>query len=352
MILKYYYAKKNGIELVIFNKYTIDTNGNVVNKETGSILSIQKNQAGYNNVYVQDDSKKSRNIRVARAMASTFHGPPPSPKHTADHKDKNPNNDTMDNIRWLCKKGQRNNQDRSETHKSALVVVKDGEEKTAQEWEDYLKGEKNSFGRNYTKDTIKIYARNKQFGFSYKEYPNLSDEVWKEIEDSENSNGRWEISNMNRVKYITKYAENALSGDRLGLNNEYPEITINGKHWKCHILAFMTFFPDEYATKKPEEIILHENDDRSDFRPHKLRLGTQSQNMKDAYGNGKHDGTKSAQVKCASYVNGVLEKEHVSKREAAKYLTSIGYDKATDKAIDRSLSGDRKSAYGRTWKRI
>ena len=57
-------------------------------------------------------------------------------------------------------------------------------------------------------------------------------------------------------------------------------------------------------------------------------------------------------MKCASYVNGVLEKEHVSKREAAKYLKSIGYDKASDKAIDRSLSGDRKSAYKRTWKRI
>ena len=261
-------------------------------------------------------------------------------------------NDTLNNIRWLCKSGQRDNQDRPETLKTSFIVVKDGLEKTANVWVEYLKGESNTFGREYTTGMIKQYAHKKQHGFAYKEYPDLLGEVWKEIIGSENAQGRWEISNMNRVKYITERAENVLSGEGLGLLNGYPSICINGKRWLCHILSFKTFFPDEYAAKKTNELILHEDDDRLDFRPYKLRLGTQTHNAIDAHDNGKHDGTKTARMKCASYIVGVFEKEHASQGDAVKYLKSIGVEKAREGNISMTLSGDRKTAYGRTWKKI
>jgi hypothetical protein len=277
-------------------------------------------------------------------------------KHTADHIDQNQQNDTIVNIRWLCKTGQSKNRIVSKEYKSSFIIVKDGVEKTVKEWVDSLKNEKNPFGREYTLAMIRKYAQKKQLGFSYKNYPNLTGEVWEEIEGSDNKLGCWKISNMCRVKYITKYAENVLSEGRLGLDKGYPTISINGKHYYCHILSFMTFFPKEYATKKSHEIVLHEDDDKTDFRPHKLRLGTQSDNITDAYNNGCYNGTKSARTRCASYISGIFEKEYDSQTDAVKYLISKGFDKAARRGIRFALAalhdGQDIIRYGRTWKLV
>ena len=250
----------------------------------------------------------------------------------------------------MCKSGQSKNQNRPETYKSAFIVVKDGEENTIGGWARCLKSDKNPFGREYTTNMINHYAQRKQFGFSFKEYPDLLDEIWKEVPGSQSSKGHWKISNMNRMKYITKHAENVLSEERLWLNNGYPAIKFNGKQQYCHILSFMTFFPEEYDNKKSNEIVLHEHDDKIDFRPHKLRIGTHSQNRTDAHNNGKHDGTKTMRMRCVSYIKGVFEKEYESQTDAMKYLKTIGFDKAYSAKIGMVLEGTRKTAYGRTWK--
>jgi len=320
-------------------------------------LRPKTNEEGYHIVGVRDASGKKHGILIGRAIASTFIGPPPTKAHTADHKDKNRANDTLENIRWLCKRGQRINQERLDTQKNAFLVDRDGEEKTLKEWADYFNSndEKNHMGREYTLAMIQQYAQKRQHGFSYKEYPDLPGEVWKDVEGSKNKQGMWKISNMNRIKYVTKFAENVLEGERLGLNNGYPTIYFNGKHWYLHIVVFMTFFPDEWTKKKPDEMVLHKEDDRMDFRPEMLRLGTRSENGKDAHDNGKHDGTLSARQKCESYIDGVLEKEHESQEAAAEYLRSEkGIDKASHKRISDALSGTRKDGspkirYGRTW---
>jgi hypothetical protein len=116
----------------------------------------------------------------------------------------------------------------------------------------------------------------------------------------------------------------------------------------------MTFFPEEWANKKPGEMVCHKEDDRMDFRPEMLRLGTASQNGKDAHDNGKFDGTLTARQKCASYIDGVFEKKHESQLDAAEYLRSIGHKKASYRGIGQALSGTRKNGspkvrYGRTW---
>jgi hypothetical protein len=304
---------------------------------------------------VTNDNGKQRSILVGRAIASTIYGPPLTPAHTADHEDKNHENDTNDNIRWLCKPGQNLNRDYPEIMKTAFIIIKDDLEKSANEWIDYLKDQRNHLGREYTKIMILLYAQRKQHGFSYKEYTDLPNEIWKEIVDSKNGRGdRWEISNMNRVKYITKHAENVLSGDRIGLGNGYPSITINGKHWYCHILSFMTFFPEEWANKNPNKMVLHENDDPLDFRPHKLRLGTRSLNAIDARNNGKYDGTKTARMKCVSYIDGIYEIMHDSQDDAVKYLRRIGYDNASNGYISKALNDKYTSnfAYDRIWKKL
>jgi hypothetical protein len=231
-------------------------------------------------------------------------------------------------------------------------VVKDENEMTIKGWVSHLKDQKNPSGRCYTESTIREYAQKKQHGFSYKVYPDISGEVWKEIIWSKTTRGRWEISNMSRVKYITKYAENVLSGERLGLNKGYPRFALG----YCHVITFMTFFPDEYATKDVNECVLHENDDKLDFRPHKLRLGTISDNSIDAHINGCYDGTRRERQKCASYINDNFEKEYVSQSDAVRYLKSIGIVKANKGKISMAISafqtGKYIKRYGRTWKPI
>lgn len=351
--LKYYFENDHEV-CVNFDKYTIDEQGDVRNKATGEALRPSTDENGYRIVSVYDASGEKRNIQIGRALASTFIGPPPTPAHTADHIDQTPANDTLENIRWLCKRGQSLNQDRLDTFKTAFLIDRDGEEKTKKEWADYFnsKGEKNPYGREYTVGMIQQYAQKKQHGFSYKMYPDLPDEVWKDVEGSKTKQGMWRVSNMIRVKYVTKHAENVLEGERLGLQNGYPTFYFNGKQWKLHVVVFMTFFPDEWANKKPDEMVLHNEDNKMDFRPEMLRLGTQSMNIKDAHDNGCYDGTLTARQKCASYKDGVFEKEHESQYDAAKYLRSIRFDKASNRSISDALSGRRKTAYGRTWTRI
>lgn len=351
-VLQYYF--EDGTH-VIFDKYTIDIYGVIKNNKTGMILSIGK-KGSYNKCSVYDNNGKQCSILIGHAMASTFHGKPPTMRHTADHKDRNRSNDILNNIRWYDTSEQRINQERPDTHNNALIIIKDGKEMTAKEWNNLLKGDKNYMGRHYTPKMIMRYARNKQYGYSFKEYPDLPGEIWKEIANSKNTQGYWKISDMNRIKYITKYAENILSGDRLGLIDGYPRININKKDFMCHILAFMTFFPEDYANKKPSEMILHEDDDKMDFRPHKLRIGTRTENSYDAYNNGKHDSAKTARMRCSSYINDELEKEHESQRDAVRYLKSKGVIKASTGGIRASLvafsKGEIVTRYGRTWKNI
>lgn len=350
--LRYYFEDGT---FVIFDKYTIDTTGVIRNQATGKVLRYFKD-GDYNTCGVYDIEVKKRRVKIGRAIASTFIGPSPSLHHTADHIDRNPNNDTLENIRWLCKKEQNTNQTRPDNLKCAFVIVKGGIEKTAKEWTEHLKAQKTSYGNDYTPDVVKNYARNKRHGFEFKKYPNLPGEVWKKVKDSENRIGYWEISDMNRVKYVTNFAENVLCGDQLCRKTGYPVIGINGKVWKCHILSFLTFFSDKYDTRKPNEVIMHEDDDRSDFRPHKLRLGTKSDNTIDAHDNGKYDGTKSARMKCASYIDGVFEKEHNSQHDAVRYLKMNDHDKAQCSKIGQALSSFREgkvvTRYGRTWQII
>lgn len=246
------------------------------------------------------------------------------------------------------------NQTRPVTLKSAFVIIKDGIEKTVKEWVDFMNANKMPKEREFTKSMIEKYAQRKQRGFAYKEYPDLEGEEWKEIKDSKTKRGDcWKISNMNRVKWITSIGtENVLWGDRLGRLTGYPIVTINGKTCLCHILAFEAFNP---KVVRGDMMVLHEDDDKEDFRPHKLRLGTHSDNAKDAYDNGKRDGTKSARMKCASYIDGVLEKDdHLSLTDAAEYLKSKGYPKASHGKISMALSDKykRNTAYGRTWQKI
>ncbi|AGE56948.1 hypothetical protein ATCVNTS1_410R [Acanthocystis turfacea Chlorella virus NTS-1] len=334
-------------KLTVFPNYDIDDNGAIKNINTGQVLTRRKT-AGYNRVNVYLEGKQY-SVRVARAIASTFIGPPPTLHHTVDHDDRNRENDTLENIRWANISEQNKNQSKPSNLQSAFIIEKDGIEHTISEWIEKLKNETNHLGRMYTAGAIKAYAQRQTNGFRYKTFPTLRGEVWKAVRGSKNSQGEWLISNMNRMKYKTTYAENVLTTDKLSKNNGYPVICISGKHWYCHELSLMTFRPREYAAKIPGDIILHKHDDRLDFNPFRLRLGSSSENGIDAHDNGKYAGTKTERRSVASYIDDILEREHVSINAATRYLREIGYSKADKSGIQRALR-DGVTRYDRTWK--
>jgi len=57
-------------------------------------------------------------------------------------------------------------------------------------------------------------------------------------------------------------------------------------------------------------------------------------------------------MKCVSYLQGIIEKEHESQHDAAKYLKSKGHPKASEGNICIALSGIYRTAYDRTWEKI
>ncbi|ABT16916.1 hypothetical protein ATCV1_Z782L [Acanthocystis turfacea chlorella virus 1] len=346
-VLQYYWA--DGTHTT-FSDYDINENGIITNVKINQVMSRIKTADGYNRVAVRHEGNP-RNVLVGRALASTFIGKPQTLEHTVDHIDKNRENDVLKNIIWEDKSGQRWNQGRPSDYKTAFIIVKNEVEHTVSEWTEHLKNETNPYGGEYTAKTIRHYARRQQYEFRYKQFPNLRGEVWKFVPGSKNSKGEWFISNKNRVKYKTRYAENVLTVDQMTKQNGYPVIGINGKQWKCHELAMMTFRPNEYAAKDHCDIILHKNDDKTDFNPFRLRWGTPPENTTDAYNNGKYDGTKSARKPVASYVNDVLETEHISIRGAARYLRDNGYLTACQENVRDALKNGG-TRYGRTWKLV
>jgi hypothetical protein len=344
--VRYYY--KDGRKEV-FDKYYED-NGVIRNKKSNIEVAQHMNKNGYKSVVLNNNNGKQKKLLVHRILTSLHHGPPPTMKHTTDHKNRKRTDNSINNLSWKMPLEQNMNQERPDTYKSAFLVVRDGVEKTVKEWMEYLQNEKNRLGRAYTNNIIRAYARRKQNGFTYKVFDDLPGEEWKEVSDSKNRICHWEISNKNRVKYVTDHAQNVLDVSQLCTQDGYPVIGINGKLRKVHIICFQAFYPEEYAVMKPGEIIRHKHDDPMDFRPENLLIGTPSQNRSDAYDNGKYDGTKTARKYVVSYVNDVEEKEHLSLSDAVQYLRKNGWSNALCGNISTAIKFGKKR-YGRTWKR-
>ena len=305
--LKYDFTDGRHID---FDDLTIDFVG-IVRDKNGDVKPVFIDGDGYEIVNPTKDGKQ-RTLRVGRAVASTFFGRPPTLAHTADHGNRIRRDNHIDNISWKDPSGQTKNQVRPETYKSALIVIRDGLEMTIKEWVEYLKDEKTSRGNLFTIGVIKKYAQRKSNGFSYKVYTNLPGEIWKEVPDSKNSQGRWEVSNKKRVKYKTKHADRVLDVSELCKSGGYPTVNINGKNRKLHQLVFQLFHPEKYAAMTSRDVVRHKKDDKLDCRPEELLTGTRSQNVIDAHDNDKYDNKKTERKKCVSYIDGKKEKEHIS----------------------------------------
>jgi hypothetical protein len=117
-----------------------------------------------------------------------------------------------------------------------------------------------------------------------------------------------------------------------------------------HLVVFQTFRNKEYKAMKSDEMILHKNDDRMDCRIDELRVGTASQNGRDAHDNGKHDGTKTARRPCVAHKGDWSSPPFKSLMDAVKWLqATTQYKNATKSNIIHCLNERQKTAYGFTW---
>jgi len=65
----------------------------------------------YLRVYLKLEDGTQQKFNVARAVCEAFHGPPPSDQHTADHKDRDKNNNWSSNLQWSTKREQNLNRE-------------------------------------------------------------------------------------------------------------------------------------------------------------------------------------------------------------------------------------------------
>lgn len=93
----------------IYSKYEINEECIIHNKRTNK-PTMYRLVDGYYKVTIYDDTGTQKTLSVARAMLSTFVGPPPTPHHTADHIESEHKLDNrLSNLRWFDKSGQSTN---------------------------------------------------------------------------------------------------------------------------------------------------------------------------------------------------------------------------------------------------
>lgn len=104
-----------------FKNYAVSTNGEVKNIKTGRILKPYDNGTGYCKVDLYNGGIKSK-CRIHRLVAEAFI-PNPDNKPTVDHIDRNPKNNTVENLRWATQEEQNDN---SGTQRKVIIAAKDG----------------------------------------------------------------------------------------------------------------------------------------------------------------------------------------------------------------------------------
>ena len=236
---------------------------------------------GYKQVYAyagkKNDKTFTHGVRINRAVATSFYGPPPNKNEiTVDHIDGDATNDILSNLRWCSY--NRQNSNRIQHIRPTLfspVVRDDGMRfESITEASVYMKFKsKNSIhsvltGKNKT-------AGGFAWAYEQKDIEDLPGEHWAQI-----ANGKY-ISSYGRIKDITKNipvvrtVRECISPSGLK-HNKYPTIQVNKKDIYIHRLVAEHFVPND--DPKNKIIVHHKDGDRLNANATNLEWVTYSYN--------------------------------------------------------------------------
>ena len=89
------------VEIPGFSKYEATADGAIRNRRTNRILKpVCYDGTGRPIVTLMTDEGVPRTQRIHVVICRTFHGPKPSPRHHAAHRDGNFKDNRADNVRW------------------------------------------------------------------------------------------------------------------------------------------------------------------------------------------------------------------------------------------------------------
>jgi len=344
-----------------FSQYEINEECVIRNKTT---LREQTKHIVYGYYVVQmvhDVTSKRRGRGVARLMLLSFIGPPPTTRHTADHIDRNPLNDSLENLRWATKTEQRNNQDRPTRYKNAEISVIRIDPVTLEETIFTSLGEAQKI-TGINKGNISNCAKGRQriaggFMWRYeKESEDLSGEIWVKIKKRDGGDyeedPKVDVSQLGRLrdrrcggvlkKKTTDYISESVNRE----NKRYPTISVGGKNnrYLHEIFATTLLGPPPDKTM----VVNHKNGDIFDTTLYNIEWVSRSENANHGHDAGKYDGKKTQR----QVINGMCVcsgeiKDFQSIQDAARYLGNQKYESS----IRQCLYGIRKTAYGYTWEK-
>ena len=345
-----------------FSNYEINDQCVIRNKTT---LREQTKHIVYGYYVVQmvhDETAKRRGRGVARLMLLSFVGPPPTIKHTADHIDRNPLNDSLENLRWATKTEQRNNQTRGCGKKNSEIGVVRIDPITLEEIKFTSLGEAYKI-TGINKGNISNCAKGRQRiagGFMWKyeeESDDLLEEVWIKIKKRDGTyyeeDPKVDVSQFGRLRdrrcggILKKRTSDYITDSVHRENKRYPSISIGGENNR--------FLHEIFATTllgpPPEKsmVVNHKNGDIFDTTLENLEWVSRSENATHGHDTGKYEGKKTERhIVYATCLTSGEVKDFVSIREAARCIGDEKYESNIRQCLYDSR---RESAYGYTWER-
>ena len=156
-----------------YDNYEVSNMGNVRNKTTGLILKHSL-QNGYYCIALSTDGK-SKHFRVHRLIALHFI-PNPHNKRLVDHKDRNPLNNNINNLRWATPSENNMNSSIQRNNKSTCAGV--NYDKKSNKWKVRIRinGKQKHIGHYLNFDEA-IAARKEQEEIHYKEFQAFQNEI-------------------------------------------------------------------------------------------------------------------------------------------------------------------------------
>jgi hypothetical protein len=212
-------------------------------------------------------------------VCTAFHGPKPSPLHTAEHIDRNPSNNRPDNLCWFTPAEQiqasyRNNPNRKSSAPQRSLAVLGRKKDSDDDWIEYLSCNDAARQLHLNVGSVSAVAKKVQrhtggYEFVYVAQPDLEGEEWVKLTVNQKE---IQVSNLGRFM-DTRGKKKTVAPSRDG----YCRVNVNRKQFLLNRLVCEAFWgPPPQAGMEAH----HKNSNRSDNHKDNLQWLTKRAHAK------------------------------------------------------------------------